>query len=66
MNGKLTLFVDQWGNTYLVKTLKELRGQLSGAVSKMYADKKDGTTVHIGYVIGRHWLTAYQRVELPA
>lgn len=32
-------------------------------VSKMYVDKKDGRSVHIGYVVGQHWLTAYQRVE---
>ena len=34
-----------------------------GRVSKMYVDKKDGRSVHIGYVVGQHWLTAYQRVE---
>jgi hypothetical protein len=32
-------------------------------VSKMYVDGKDGTAVHIGYVVGRHWCTAYRRVE---
>jgi hypothetical protein len=32
-------------------------------VRKMYVDKKDGRSVHIGYVVGQHWLTAYQRVE---
>jgi hypothetical protein len=32
----------------------------------MFVDKKDGSTVHIGYVIGQHWLTAFQPVERAA
>ena len=28
--------------------------------SKMYVDKKDGTIVHIGYIIGGLWLTLYE------
>jgi hypothetical protein len=66
MNGTQTLYIDQWGSRWWAKTVKQLREQIGmggGRVSKMYADKKDGRSVHIGYVIGRHWLTAYQRVE---
>lgn len=66
MNGKPTLFLDQWGNRWWAKTVKELRSQIGmggSRVSKMYVDKKDGRSVHIGYVVGQHWLTAYQRVE---
>lgn len=67
MNGKLTLYHDQWGNHWFANTLKDLREQIGGgAVSKMFQDTKDGRTVHVGYVVGRHWLTAYQPVELPA
>ena len=32
----------------------------------MYQDKKDGSTVHVGYVIGQLWLTAFQPVEVLA
>ena len=63
MKGKLTLYIDQWGSRWWAKTVKELREQIGGRVSKMYVDKKDGRSVHIGYVVGQHWLTAYQRVE---
>jgi hypothetical protein len=63
MKGKPTLYIDQWGSRWWAKTVKELREQIGGRVSKMYVDKKDGRSVHIGYVVGQHWLTAYQRVE---
>lgn len=69
MNGKQTLFIDQWGNRFWAKTVKALRAQIAGGgsrVGKMYRDKKDGRVVHVGYVIGEHWLTAYQPVEIPA
>jgi hypothetical protein len=59
MNGQMMLYLDQRGNPFWAKTLKELREQVKGAVSKMYVDKKDGSTKHVGYVIGDHWLTAY-------
>lgn len=37
-------------------------------VQKMYQDKRDGSVVHVGYVIGGHWLTLYrvEPVENPA
>lgn len=66
MNGELTLYIDQWGSKYWAKTVKELRervGMGGSRVSKMYRDKKDGRTVHVGYVVGEHWLTAYRPVE---
>ncbi len=62
----LRLFVDQYGGVFFVRTVKELRHRLGGRVSIMYRDKKDGTTVRTGYVIGRHWLGEYTRVERPA
>jgi hypothetical protein len=65
MKNKTTLFIDQWGNKFIAKTVKELRLQISAGgsrISKMYCDTKTGTK-HVGYVIGKHWLTAYQRVE---
>ena len=69
MNGKFTLYIDQYGNKFSAKTVKELRDQIGMGgtkVSKQYTDKKDGSTVHTGYVIGQHWLTAFQPVEKAA
>lgn len=63
------LFIDQWGNKFFARTLKELRAQIGGGgsrVSIMYRDKKDGRTVKCGYVIGGHWLSAYAPVEQEA
>lgn len=65
MNGKTTLFIDQYGNRFFSRTVRELRSQVPGRLAKMYRDTERGT-VHVGYVIGRHWLTAFQPVELPA
>jgi hypothetical protein len=66
MRGKWVLYVDQYGNKFGAHSLKQLREQVSGRVSKMYVDKKVGGTVHCGYVVGQHWLTAYIPLELPA
>ena len=69
MNGKLTLYIDQWNKCYWAKTVKDLRKQIQGGaskVNKMYCDKKDGSVVQTGYVIGDHWLVAYRPVEIPA
>lgn len=69
MNGKPTLYIDQWGSKFWANTVRDLRKQVGmggSKVSKMYQDKKDGTTVHVGYVVGQHWLTAFKRVEIKA
>ena len=66
MNGKLMLYVDQYGNRYCAKTVKELRSQIENGwcrVNKMYVGKTDGRVVHVGYVIGPHWFTAYVPYE---
>jgi len=63
MNGKQTLFLDQYGNKFWAKTIKELRSQIGGGgscVSRMYCDLKSGGCKHVGWVIGDHWLTPYQ------
>lgn len=57
------LYIDQYGNHFYAKTLKELREQITGRVSIMYRDKKDGPTVRVGYVIGQHWLQCYVPLE---
>jgi len=61
-----TLYLDQYGNRFFANTVKELRQQIRGRCSRMYIDRKDGSALHIGYVIGDHWLTMYRRVEVPA
>jgi hypothetical protein len=69
MKNKRTLYLDQYGNRFWAKTVKELRNQIGmggSRVSKMYQDRKDGSVVHVGYVVGPHWLTAYQPMERPA
>lgn len=64
MKGKRTLYIDQWGGHWWAETVKELREQIAGKVDEMYRDKKDGSIVHVGYVIGQYWLTAFQPVEI--
>lgn len=65
LNGKYTLFIDQCGNRYEARTVSELRAEVGGGhVSKMYVDDKSGNRYHIGYVIGRHWCTAYMPVRI--
>jgi len=66
MNGKTILYIDQWGERYFARSVKELQQHFGGRVGKMYVDLKDGGSRHIGYVVGRHWCTAYQPVELAA
>ena len=59
MNGKFTLYVDQYGNQFCASTLKELKEQVKGKVSKMYVSDKSNNTFHVGYVIGDYWLNAF-------
>ena len=66
MNGKRTLYIDQWGNRFWASTVRELKEELGRSkASRMFRDTRDGTK-HVGYVIGSHWLTAYAPVEIPA
>lgn len=60
------LWIDQYGQPVWARTVRELREKVGGgAVSKMYVDKLDGRTVHVGYVVGRRWFTKYMPVEAP-
>ncbi len=52
-------YIDQHNNVFYARSRKELNEQLPGKVQLMYCDKKDGTVLKIGYVIGHHWLTKY-------
>ena len=56
------LYVDQWGNRFYAQTVKELRSQIANGKSRvriMYVDKKDGSVMRIGYVVGQHWLREF-------
>ena len=59
------LFIDQYGNKFFAHTVKDLRKQIGmggSKVEKMYCDRKDGSVIHTGYVIGGHWLSMYAPV----
>jgi len=67
MNGKRTLYRDQYGNTIFANTVRELREKAGGGrVSKIYRDKRDGSAVHCGYVVGRLWFSAFMPFEKEA
>lgn len=60
------LFIDQYGQHFYAGSLKELREKAGGGrLSKMYVDKKDGRPVHVGYVVGPRWFSAFRPVEIP-
>lgn len=63
LNGKPTLLMDQHGQCVWVTSLADLHRQVPGRISRMYCDKKDGKTCHVGYVVGGRWFTAYRPVE---
>ena len=55
--------IDQYGNTYhgLKHPRKDLLEKLCMRhADKMYVDKLDGSSKHIGYIIAGHWLTVYK------
>ena len=61
------IFIDQHGDLVWARTVTELREKVGGGrVGKMYVDKKDGRTVHCGYVVGRRWFSRFAPVEVPA
>lgn len=69
MNRKRTLFIDQHGSHYFPDSIRKLRkliGNGSSRVSKMYIDGTDGKTYHVGYIVGKHWLTAYTPMRILA
>lgn len=52
------LYIGAYGEKFYAHTLKELKEQIPGKCNKMYVTV-DGIVYHIGYVIGRLWLTKY-------
>ena len=63
--------IDQYGQTYhgLTHPRRDLLNRLGRKhAAKMYLDKKDGTTKHVGYIVAGLWLVIYhvKRMERPA
>lgn len=60
------LAVSQYGTKYMLTDLViSPRQQLLDKchrqhADKMYVDKKDGTTKHIGYIVAGEWFTIYE------
>jgi hypothetical protein len=66
MTNARKLFIDQYGNRFYAKSVKDLRSQIGGGgsrVSPMYVDRDNGDVIQTGYVIGQHWLTAFVPFE---
>jgi hypothetical protein len=61
---KYIMGIDQYGQTYhnLGKyPRRELLQRLGYKnAQKMYRDKKDGASVHCGYVVGQFWIELYK------
>ena len=55
MNGTLMLYLDQYGNHFYARTVRELRekvGSSGSRIAKMYVENgADGEPRHVGYVI---------------
>lgn len=63
--------IDQYDQTHhgLTHPRKDLLSRFDRKhAAKMYVDKKDGSCVHVGYVIAGLWLTVYEvsRMERAA
>ena len=69
MNGKLMLYLDQFGNYFYARTVRELRGKVGSSgsrIAKVYVrNGADGEPRHIGYIIAGHWLRVLAPIELP-
>ena len=61
--GMKYLAIDQYGQHHPLVTShprKELMGRLCRRhCAKMYADQEDGSSAHVGYVIGGLWLRVF-------
>lgn len=61
------LWIDQYGQKIWAKNRKQLVAACGGGkVSIMYCDKKDGSVVRTGYVVGSRWFNQFSPVEVKA
>ena len=59
MNGKLMLYIDQYGGKIFAKNLRELQEKAGGGrIFKVYTTTAS-VEYHIGYGVGNRWFTAY-------
>ena len=61
--------IDQYGTTHHLPGVKHPRKALLAMfdrkhAAKMYADRKDGSSHHIGWIINGLWLRVYRVVDL--
>ena len=68
----MILAVSQYGERFKIpgkhprKELAEAIGRPAGSLRRVYRDKADGSTVHIGYCTSQTWFTFYQPWERRA
>jgi hypothetical protein len=61
------LCIDQYGGKVYARTAKELKQNAGpGRLFKVYVDRKDGATYHVGYGVGRRWFAVWCEMEVPA
>jgi hypothetical protein len=61
MNGKLMLYIDQYGQPIWARTVRELRSKCGGGrVFKIYCDRSNPPrTVQVGVGVGSRWFNRY-------
>jgi len=60
------LYIDQYGDKFWARTIKELCEKMGvSKASKMY-DDFDGKSYQVGYVIGDHWLLEFTPMRKEA
>lgn len=68
---KTSMAIDQYGNTLHDLGPYPRKGLLirlsAKHADKVYVDRKDGKSIHIGYIIQGRWFTIYyvERMEKP-
>lgn len=66
-NKPVHLWIDQYGHKVYARDRAELMRVVGSThASKIYRDKKDGRTVHVGYVVAGRWFDRYAPVEVEA
>ena len=66
---KRYMAIDQYGETLhgLTHPRKDLLKRLGRkSAEKMYLDKDDGSSVHVGYIVGDSWFTLYEVTPFEA
>lgn len=59
-------YTDTYGNHWSTDSCLTFGPYGGGRIAKMYRDTASGEVLHVGYVIGRHWLSMYAPYTKPA